>query len=176
MFLIRVLVITLKTGEKEILLTSLIDKEQYPYIIFRELYFKRWGTEENYKFHKLQLEIENFSGKSCFAVEQDFHATILAANARALLAWEAAKEIISTKESITTVDTKKYIYEINKNVSMEQLKNEFVAVLLDQVADIEEFCIKVKRTMKRNLVPIRPGRQFKRIRKHPHRKYHMNLR
>lgn len=175
-FSIRVLLITLKTGEIEILLTSLVDKEQYPYSIFQELYFKRWGTEENYKFYKLQLEIENFSGKSCFVVEQDFQATILAANARALLAWEATRELVGSQEGFTIADTRKYIYEINKSVSMECLKNEFAAVLLDSNSDIEKFCVKVKKTMKRNLVPIRPGRQFERTRKHPHRKHHMNLR
>lgn len=172
---IRVVVATLKTGEKEILLTSLLDKEQYPYKIFQELYFKRWGAEENYKFHKFQLEIENFSGKSCLAIEQDFYAAILAANARALLALEASNEIANS-QGLSDFDSKKYMYEINKKVSMESLKNGFVTILLDPWADIEEFCIKVKKTMKRNLVPIRPGRQFRRVRKHYHRKYHMNLR
>ena len=175
-FLIRVVVVTLPTGEKEILVTSLLDQEKFPYEIFQELYFKRWGTEENYKFHKLQLEIENFSGKSCLIVEQDFHASILAANARALLALEAANEILSSHTTTSGIKKKKYIYEINKKVSMERLKNEFVSVLLDPEADMEQFCVKIKNTMKRNLVPIRPGRSFKRHQKHPHRKYHMNLR
>lgn len=175
-FYIRVIVVSLSTGEKEILLTSLLDRKEHSYKIFRELYFKRWGIEENYKFYKLQLEVENFSGRTCVAVEQDFHATILAANAQVLLALEATEEIISSQANFSELDQKKYIYEINKNVSMERLKNDFVAVLLDPKADIEKFCIKVKRTMKRNLVPIRPGRYFERIRKHPHRKFHMNLR
>lgn len=175
-FSLRVVVVTLSTGEKEILLTSLLDQCKYPYKIFRELYFKRWGAEENYKFYKFQLEIENFSGKSCLAVEQDFHATILAGNARALLALEAANEIANLKAKTSHVTPKKYIYEINKKVSMDRLKNEFVAVLLDPEANIEHFCDRVKNTMIRNLVPKRPGRHFKRIRKHPHRKYHMNLR
>lgn len=174
-FSIRALTIILNTGEKEILLTSLLDKERYPCKIFQKLYFMRWGTEENYKFHKLQLELENFSGKSCLVIEQDFYATILAANARALLALEAANELAS-KHAGSINDTKKYAYEINKKVSMERLKNEFVAVLLDPDVDIEEFCAKVKRSMKQHLAPIRPGRQFKRARRHPNRKYHMTLR
>lgn len=175
-FSIRVVVNTLTTGEKEILLTSLLDREQFPYKIFLKLYFKRWGIEESYKFFKIQLELENFSGKSCLAVEQDFHATILASNVRRLLALEATNEIVNEQANFTDIDPRKYVYEINKKVSMERLKNEFVAVLLDPEADIEGFCFKVKRTMKRNLVPIRPDRQFKRILKHPHRKYSMNSR
>jgi hypothetical protein len=175
-FSIRVVIVTLSTGEKEILLTSLLDREKYPYKIFRAFYFKRWGAEENYKFYKLQLEIENFSGKSCLAVEQDFHATILAANARGVLALEAANEMNGLQANSSDLDQKKYVYEINKKVSMERLKDEFVSILLDPEANIEHFCVKVKNTMKHNLVPIRPGRHFKRIRKHMHRKYHMNLR
>jgi hypothetical protein len=175
-FSIRVVIVTLKTGEKEILITSLLDKGKYPYRIFHALYFRRWGVEENYKFLKLALEIENFSGKSCIAVEQDFHATILAANARALLELEASNEILNYQETLPTKRTQKYLYEINKRVSMESIKNEFVAVLLDPGVNIEIFCTKVKMRMKRNLVPKRPGRLFRRIRKHPHRKFHMNSR
>src|ERR1700733_6067426 len=172
----RVLVINLQTDEREILLTSLLDKEQYPHKIFLELYFKRWGVEVNYRFHKCQLEIENFSGKSCVAIEQEFHATILAANARGLLALEAEDEMVDRKKSLPEVVQNKYVYKINKNISMERLKNEFVAVLLDPEANIEEFCLNVKKTMKRNLVPIRPHRTFKRLLKHQHRRYHMNRR
>lgn len=173
---IRIVVVTLSTGEDEVLITSLLDKGLYPYKIFRELYFKRWGAEENYKFHKVCLEIENFSGKSCLVIEQDFHASVLAANARALLALEAAEEMTDSIDNLDGIGTRKYVYEINKKVSIERLKNEFVATLLDPEVDIEQFCVKVKKTMKRHLVPIRPGRSFKRIRKHPHRKYHMNQR
>lgn len=173
---LRVVIVTLSTGEEEILITSLLDKQQYPYKMFRELYFNRWGIEENYKFHKVTLEIENFSGKSCLAVEQDFHANILASNVRRLLALEADNEINESRENFPHGNTRKYIYEINKNVSMEKLKNDFVAILLNPKEDMEKFCIKVKKTMKRNLVPIRPGRCFKRLRRHPNHKYHMNLR
>lgn len=174
-FLIRVLVITLPTGEKEILLTSLLDKQKYPYKLFLDLYYKRWGAEENYKFYKLQMEVENFSGKSCISIEQDFYATILAANARALLAFEATKELIS-ELSFSQENEQKYRYQINKKVSMERLKNDFVAVLLDLNANVEQFCIKVKNSMKRHLIPIRPGRHYTRLRRHPNRKFHMNLR
>jgi hypothetical protein len=168
----RVVVVVLSTGEKEILLTSLLDKKQYPYKIFLELYFNRWGIEENYKFYKVQLEIENFSEKSCLIVKQDFHATVLAANAQALLTLEAEHELSCNKEC----KQKKYDYKINKKISMEVLKDNFVSVLLDPEGSLESFCIKTKNSIKRHLTPIRPGRSFPRIRKHPNLKYHMNQR
>lgn len=173
---IRVVVITLSTGEKEVLITSLLDKKRYPYKIYLKLYFNRWGIEEGYKFLKVGVEVENFSGISCHAVEQDFYASVLAANARALLALEATEEITEKIENSGKSDMRKYIYSINKKVSMEKFKNTFIGMLLDVNQDIEEFCSKIKKKMKRHLCPIRPGRSFTRIRKYPNRKFHMNQR
>lgn len=172
---IRIVVVRLKTGEDEVLITSLLDKEKYPYKIFKELYFKRWGTEENYKFFKVHLEIENFSGRTPLAIEQDFHATVLTANSRALLALDAIEEIENNENKLCEGE-KKYTYAINKNISMHAMKNEFVAALLDPNSDMEEFCKDTKEIMKKNLVPIRPEKSSERRKKHPHRKYHMNQR
>jgi len=173
---IRVVVITLITGDEEILVTSLLDKKRYPYKIFIKVYSSRWGIEEGYKFLKVCVEIENFSGISCHAVEQDFHASVLAANARALLALEATEEMNEDIENSDKPDMRIYIYSINKKVSMAKFKNTFVEMLLDLNYNIEEFCCKIKRKMKRHLCPIRPGRSFTRVRKHPNRKFHMNQR
>lgn len=173
---IRVVVITLSTGEKEVLITSLLDKKRYPYKIYLKLYFNRWGIEEGYKFLKVGVEVENFSGISCHAVEQDFYASVLTANARALLALEATEEITEEIENSGKSDMRKYIYSINKKVSMEKFKNTFIGMLLDVNQDIEEFCSKIKNKMKRHLCPIRPGRSFTRLRKHLNRKFHMSQR
>ena len=185
----RVVIVKLKTGEKEILLTSLLCKKSYPYSIFQELYFKRWGIEEGYKFIKT-VEIENFSGKSILAVEQDFHATVLIANSHALLMLEAEEEMKKQqkdflgcsdqasleKTKVSFLASRKYEYCVNKNVSFEALKNEFVSVLLDSHSDIEKFCKEIKKLMKCDLIPKRPGRSFRRLRRNTRRKYHMNQR
>lgn len=168
---LRVLVIKLSTGEEEVLITSLLDKSKYNYKMFKALYHLRWGVEENYKFHKVRIEIENFSGKTTHAIEQDFHATVFTGNVRALLAEEAedeALEIPSKKQS-------KYHYKINKNISIGILKNEILGVLFYQDRNIKAFCEKMKKLMKKSTVPIRPGRTFARVRK-TRRKYHMNMR
>lgn len=46
---VRLIRITLPSGQTEILMTSLFDKNIYPYEIFKSLYFQRWGVEEDYK-------------------------------------------------------------------------------------------------------------------------------
>ena len=77
---LRALVIPLNNVEHEMLITTLCDQEQFKYEKFADFYFMRWNVEENYKFHKVRIEIENFSGESAIAIEQDFHATIFTCN------------------------------------------------------------------------------------------------
>jgi hypothetical protein len=167
---LRVLLIPLENGEIEILITSLIDKLKHPYNIFKELYFKRWGIEGIFHFHKVKLEIENFSGLSCIAIEQDFHALILSTNGRSLLALEAQEEIE------LKIKTRKYDYQINKIISMSIWKKVFIHMLMTEESDIEDFCIEAKHIMKEHLVPIRPERKRKRHIKQGRRKYFMNQR
>ena len=167
---IRVLIIDLCTGEKEILITSLLDKNVFEYAIFKDLYHVRWGGEENYKFHKVRLEVENFSGKTTHAIEQDFHATVFTGNVRALLAEEAEEE-----EEQTYRGKYKYNYKINKNISISILKDEIVAALFDPERDLKIFCEQMKKAMKKSTIPIRPERKFAHIRK-TRRKYPMNRR
>lgn len=167
---VRVIIVTLKNGEKEILLTSLINKNEYPYKLFKDLYYKRWCIEENYKFQKCHLSIENFSGKSCLAVEQDFHATVLISNIYALLALDTQDEIEEGKSN------RKYKYKINKNVGISLLKNDFIKVMMDSRQCLKLFILSIIIALKKHLIPIRPGRSFERKKRYPHRKFHMNLR
>jgi len=166
---IRVLIITLSTEEKEILITSLLDRKLFEYEIFKDLYHLRWGGEENYKFHKVRAEIENFSGKTPHALEQDFHATVFTGNIRALLAGGAERE-----EQQIYRGKYKYDYKINKNISISILKDEIVEALFYPEIDLKAFCEEMKRRMKKNIVPIRPGRKFSHTRKKTRRKYQMN--
>lgn len=168
---IRVLVIKLSTGEEEVLITSLINKDEYKYKMFQGLYHLRWGGEENYKFHKVRVEIENFSGKTCRAIEQDFNATIFTANVRALIAQEAQEEL----DQVHPKDRLKYNYKINKNISIGILKDEIAEYFSNPDMDLYKFCTSLKQDMKKSVVPIRPGRSYRRIRKYNH-KFPMNRR
>lgn len=168
----RVVVVELNTGEQEVLLTSLICKETYPHKVFKSLYFNRWNIEEGYKFYKSGVEIENFSGQSVLSVEQDFYATVLATNAHALLSLEALEEIKEEDKG----SNRKYEYAVNNRVSIEELKHDFIKILLKPEHNIEMFCCNVKQTMKKDRIPIRPKRSFSRIIKYQRRKYHMNQR
>jgi len=86
---VRLIRVVLKSGEIEVLITSLTDASAYPSRWVTKLYALHWGVEENYKREKQRLEIENFSGRSPWVVLQDFYAKNLAQNLAALFVFFA---------------------------------------------------------------------------------------
>jgi Transposase DDE domain len=70
---VRLIRVVLPTGEIEVLMTSLLDAEDFPTEAFAELYQLRWAQEESYKRFKCRVEVENWSGKSALSIVQDFH-------------------------------------------------------------------------------------------------------
>jgi Transposase DDE domain len=154
---IRVLIFDLSSGEKEIIVTSLIDQQEFPATEIFALYAKRWNVEEHYKLYKCIASIENFSGESKLAIEQDFHATVFTCNAASLLAQEAQEEL----ESMQPKENRKYTYQINRNILVGTIKNEILEVLLGN-NNLEEYCEQLKQRLKRSLVAIRPGRSYPR--------------
>jgi len=154
---VRVATYELSSGETEILVTSLIDQNEFTYDDLFNLYAKRWNIEENYKLYKCIAEIENFSGESKLAIEQDFYATVFTCNAGSLLSQEAQDEVNleSAEKDI------KYTYKINRNILIGTIKNEILEIFLgDQ--DIAQSCEQLKKRLKRSLVAVRPGRSFDR--------------
>lgn len=170
--LVRVIIVTLNNGEKEILLTSLLDNKKYNYKKFKEFYSLRWGAETIYGLEKIRWEIENFSGKSQIAVEQDYFATILNFNMTTVLALEAKKELDKSKDIVH----REYEYEINYSIALAYMKNRFMRALLDLNIQPKNFCLEIKKLMKKNLEPIRLGRTFKHKRKYPGKRFPTNTR
>jgi Transposase DDE domain len=158
---IRVIILTLKTGEKEILITSLVDREKYPKEDFAPLYFRRWGIEENYKWHKQALELENFSGQSKLSIEQDLFSLILTANIATLIMREAQEEL----EREHKPRKLKHEYKVNKRLAISTLRDRLIVCLLDRKRNMESFCNSLKADFKKHLCPVRPNRSYKRPRK-----------
>jgi hypothetical protein len=158
---VRCIVVTLETGENELLITSLIDQSKYIYEAFKELYFKRWGIEENYKWHKQVLELENFSGHSALAVEQDIFSLVFTANITTLIMREAQQELIEEHQE----KEYKHEYKINKRLAISAVRGELITVLVNRNADIGSFCQCLKTEIKKYLCPIRPNRKYQRSKK-----------
>jgi hypothetical protein len=62
------------------LVSSLTDLQAYPTALFADLYFQRWGVEEDCKVLKSRLNIENYSRVSVEGILQDLHAKLLTKN------------------------------------------------------------------------------------------------
>ncbi len=91
-FRIRVIKVTLPSGEVETLLTNLAEK-LLPVREAAELYFKRWGIETAFDTLKSKLQLENFSGKTEASVKQDFFASIYLMGFAEICAAESTRAI-----------------------------------------------------------------------------------
>jgi len=155
---VRVLKFDLGSGVTEFLVTNVFD-ETFDITDFKELYFKRWGIEVKYNELKNRLQIENFSGETTIAIEQDFYATIYLSNMVSLAKMDA-NAIIYEENKDKNLN---YEYKVNTNILIGKLKNSLVSMLLEQSPRKRSKVLKqIMREISRNIIPIRPGRKFER--------------
>jgi hypothetical protein len=122
--------------------------------------FLQWGIEEAFKRLKHRLALENTSGLSWLAAQQDFGAKMLADNLHSLTVHEAeAYEAI--KEG----------YKINRTYAFSHLKRCLPRWLLSIIPTVDEFVAALTEIAK-NLVGFVPYASKPRP-KHPkpHRKH-----
>jgi hypothetical protein len=155
---VRVLRFLLESGVEEILITNLLD-ESLSIKDFKELYFKRWGIEVKFNELKSRLQIENFSGETPIAIEQDFYASIYLSNMAAIAKAEANHKIERKNR-----DKKiKHEYKANTNILIGKLKDSLVMALLqDNPRKRKKMMAEIIKELQRNTIPIRPGRNNKR--------------
>lgn len=108
---VRLIRVVPPNGRVYVIMTSLLDQSTYPVESFSSLYHSRWRIEEAFKRLKHRLALENTSGLSSLAAQQDFGAKILADNLNALIVLEAADE-----NAIATD------YKINRTYAFAHLK------------------------------------------------------
>jgi hypothetical protein len=155
MVTVRLVRVELPDGEVELLITSLIDINKYPTMLFKELYFKRWGIETFYDEFKNKIKVENFSGYSNQSIMQDFYAALFVSNVQTLIISEIVNEIDEQTKG------NKYKYKVNANLSYGFLKNRIVALFFSN-NDMDKTIEELKLLFKKHLVPIRPERSFER--------------
>ncbi len=152
----RLIRVELDTGETEVLITSLLDMQEYPHHLFSDLYHLRWPVEEDYKTMKYRLQIENISGKTVHSVYQDFHAKLFSKNFIAIVASTTKKEILKKSEKL------KFIHQINFAQAVSRMKNTIVLLFkrtLDKATDLIE---KLRTIFIQTTESIRPNRKFPR--------------
>ena len=166
---LRIVVLDLPQGNRVILLTSLLDPTLFTCEDLGKIYRQRWPVETQYDLYKNVVELEDFTGLSALSVAQDFHATVLACNINALILNDIDQELEA--ENALRSD-RKHAYKANRNLSIAKLKDNVIRLLLGEV-EVVSFYERLKREIKRNKVPIRPGRSYPRKRRHKS-KYSMN--
>jgi len=163
---VRLIRIELPSGETEILVTSLLDKNRFNYDVFAELYHMRWPVEEDYKIMKCRIQIENFSGKTVRSVYQDFYAKVFSKNLTMI--------IVNSVQPLADLKTakRKYKYHINITQALSGLKNTIVLLMINPyettcqiISDLQELFLKC-------LESVRPGRSYKRNFKKRNKKFH----
>jgi len=152
---VRFVQVILPDGEVEVLVTSVLDKELLTHQEFKELYFKRWGIETFYEILKNRLSLENFTGTSVLAIQQDFYATMFISNLETIVAHDINQEL-RDKEP-----TKIHQQKVNKSISFNTIKNHaFELLFLD--GNIDKALDTIYQLLKTNKVSIRPNRHFDR--------------
>ena len=163
----RLISVTLKNGEKEILCTSLTDTEKCVHDDFAELYHLRWNEEEAYKLLKARAEIESFSGKTALAVKQDFYARIFAMSYCSILAFPIMEKV----RQEYTEGKNKHAQQINRTNALAMFKEISIGLLLKgninkALAAFDDIVYKTREI-------IRPGRKNER-KKRPKKLHYMN--
>jgi len=166
---VRVLKFMLDSGEEEMLITDLFD-EDMGIEDFKKLYFMRWPVETKYDEVKNKLEIENFTGWTKKAIEQDFYATMYLSNIAAAARWEA--QVIVDDERLGKDN--KYHYQVNVNHEIGVLKDRLIYALSkpNPSKEIEKIIFRLSK----RVCPIKPDRHFDRNSSPRKSKHHYNSR
>jgi hypothetical protein len=122
---VRFVRVMLKTGEAEILATSLLDEHTYPTADFAELYRLRWGIETFYGLLKTRLALENFTGQGVEAIKQDFYATIYLTGIESVLT-DAAQAQLDGRNT-------RHPQTVNRAVSFNAIKNKALDLLVSDL-------------------------------------------
>jgi hypothetical protein len=162
---VRLVTVRLKTGELEVLVTSLLDEEAYPTQELAALYWRRWGQETFYGRLKGRMDLENCSGLTLEAVEQDFAATILLSNVESVVIGPAAAQLAQRTSH------REQPAKINRAVSIHALKSRLIDLLSSRLP-AEEVLAELTQWFQHNPVGIRKGRNVPRLGHSAARSYH----
>ena len=157
---VRLVRVVTPNGRVHAVITSLLDATAYPAEGFADLYHSRWRIEEAFKRLKHRMALENTSGLSWLAAQQDFGAKLLADNLHAVAVLEATA-LCNTPDQ----------YKINRTYAFAHLKRCLPRWLLASLPSGENV-LAVFEELARNLIRFVPGATKPRpVHPKPHRKH-----
>lgn len=153
---LRAIRVVLSTGEIEVLVTNLLDKEKYPANEFKDLYARRWGVETDFDFKKNVIAMGNFSGVSVNAIQQDIFAKVFTQNI-VMASVIAAQVVLDDKTT-----HRKIRYKVNVSHAISKMKHLLVRFSVRYDFMLFEKYIAI---LSKTAEAIRPNRKFKRHKK-----------
>jgi hypothetical protein len=161
---VRLVTVRLKSGELEVLVTSLLDAAAYPTEALAAVYWQRWSHETYYGRLKGRLDLEHCSGQTVEAVEQDFHATVLLSNVESVVIGPAQAQLTERTAG------RRQPAQVNRAVSVHALKYRLIE-LLSCLVPAERVLAELTTWFQANPVSVRPERQVRRRVFSPSRSY-----
>ncbi len=155
---VRLVKIMLENGTIEVLMTSLLDRDEFSTDEFKWLYGKRWGVETAILRFKIQLEAECFSSKKVHNIRQDFHAMIF------LQVLESILDKAEDHDMRTRSQEKhlKHEYRVNKAHAYSMLSNRLVDLFLNDESSMQMNLTLFQQEIRLCKNPIRPNRHYPR--------------
>jgi len=153
----RLIKVVLPDGGIEVLCTSLLDEKKFSVDDIADLYKYRWNEEEGYKLLKSRMEVEYFSGKTAWAVKQDFYAKVFIMSLCANLAFPIEEKV---RKEYKQDLARKHDQKINRTAALSMTRNICIGLFVKKLVKsaLKAFDDIVSGT--REL--IRPGRREKR--------------
>lgn len=150
---VRATKIELKTGETEILISSLIDTNDVCTQDMKALYALRWPVEEGFKKLKPKMKLEQFGSRKPEGIFQEFEAHIFMMNLIAILGIQAQLLIDDNKK-------RKLEYKYNWQNAFRHVRKQIVGIL--NTIDPEEIVKLLIKLISNSKIPIKPDRNFQR--------------
>lgn len=163
---VRLVKVTLKNGETELLATNLVDQNIYTNKDIGDLYRYRWGVEEGFKKIKPKMKIEQFGCRKAEGIYQEFYAHIFCINMISL-AGSMANLCIQERTKDRNKQYKynwqnayRFLREKITQLILGRNTEEIIDLLIDQIAS--------------SMIAISPGRKFIRDMRHRSKQRRIN--
>jgi Transposase DDE domain len=164
---VRLIRVVLKSGETEVLMTTLLDGVAYPAADFKQVYGWRWGEETFFDRFKNIFEVERLSGTSLSAIEQDVRGALFLASLESVL----SKPDQQVLEQQAAERETRYVPQVNHAVCYLALVERVTQLLLSNQST-EQVLAELHHLFRTNPTRKRPDRQVAR----PPNKYAHRLR
>ncbi len=155
---VRVLRVSLDSGESEILVTNL-DENDLSWEEAGELYFRRWRIEVKFDSLKNKLQLENMSGRRVITTYQDFWAKLDISNTLSALEYMTDQVI----EDNTADNCNKHTQRTNENRMITKFADRYIELLTHADPDARASLFEqLVSDIARRPSEIKPGRSFPR--------------